>query len=424
MQITSETNHNSNTKNTPETPRSHEENHEQRNSLDETCNNTNNHDQQNLDSIKEQIKHTQKLIRNLNRLNQNKWLKEQEELLELSITEGNKAETQRLCRAIAGQHRGILKRRHDQIPVRKPLNAELTDMAQTPADEGGLGGTIINIDDQRHEWTTNAPEHRQAVNRDLNIDHLVKKELNQTIRTLKKMKKRKAAPEWSCPTELLILATDPHYVATAHQAKTGLGNQAMKDNTTFQSCKECLHEVMKHMHYTGSAPINANRSKAFFTINASGGLRTLHVLCSYWKAYFAGNLHHYESKGHHPDWTSTSHAYLPGRRREGAIATAITIQHRIRTLGLNSFATLRDLRNAFCCTSDQHRTVAMKEFIPETDFTYYNQDYHPVGLDHRRLFHERIANTIIELECHDGKKSILSQRPATLLGHLKDRNSS
>ena len=186
MQTTSETNHNSNTTNTPETPRSHEENHEQRSSLDETCNNTNNHDQQNLDSIKEQIKHTQKLIRNLNRLNQNKWLKEQEELLELSITEGNKAETQRLCRAIAGQHRGILKRRHDQILVRKPLNAELTDMAQTPADEGGLGGTIINIDDQRHEWTTNAPEHRQAVNRDLNIDHLVKKELNQTIRTLKK----------------------------------------------------------------------------------------------------------------------------------------------------------------------------------------------------------------------------------------------
>jgi len=53
---------------------------------------------------------------------------------------------------------------------------------------------------------------------------------------------------------------------------------------------------MKHMHYTGSAPTNANRSKAFFTIKPSRGLRILHVLCSYWKAYFAGNLYYYGKK--------------------------------------------------------------------------------------------------------------------------------
>ena len=100
-----------------------------------------------------------------------------------------------------------------------------------------------------------------------------------------------------------------------------------------QTCRKTLHQVIKHMHYTGSAPVDANRSKAFFTIKASGGLRILHVLCAFWKAYFAALVHHYERKGHHPSWPSFCHAYLQGRRRDGAIATQLCTQHRLKKLG-------------------------------------------------------------------------------------------
>ena len=160
---------------------------------------------------------------------------------------------------------------------------------------------------------------------------------------------------------------------------------------------------MKNMHYSDAAPIDANRSKAFFTIKSSGGLRILHVLCSYWKAYFASNLNHYEKLGHHPEWPSFCHAYLHSRRREGAIATQVCIQNRVRRLGLSSISFLRDLRNAFCCTYPEKRTEAMESFIPEPEQCYYNGEHHYVGLNHRNLFEGRIRNTVIDLESHEGE---------------------
>ena len=125
---------------------------------------------------------------------------------------------------------------------------ELLQVTSTPAQAGGLSGTDINIEQEKQKWIDAAPPHRKMVNRDLNIDWLVKREVNRTIKALKNTKKRKASPTWSCPTELLILALDPSYNSTAHISKTGLG--AKRKENAHLECKECLQQVIKHMHYT------------------------------------------------------------------------------------------------------------------------------------------------------------------------------
>ena len=38
-----------------------------------------------------------------------------------------------------------MKRRHDQLPLRKPIRSELPHLATLPAYEGGLGGTYVDI---------------------------------------------------------------------------------------------------------------------------------------------------------------------------------------------------------------------------------------------------------------------------------------
>jgi len=84
-----------------------------------------------------------------------------------------------------------MKRRHDQLPLRKPLRSELLHLDTLTAHEGGLGGTNVDIEEEVSNWKSTAPAHRQAVNRDLNIDWLIKKELKRTIHTLERTKKEK-----------------------------------------------------------------------------------------------------------------------------------------------------------------------------------------------------------------------------------------
>ena len=195
-----------------------------------------------IEQLKKQLEETQKLLRKLSRRDQKKWQRDHEQLLEQATKDGRKAEQQKLIRTLAGKNRGILQRRFDQLPLRKPTTDELLEVASTPAKEGGLSGTNINIENERNKWKEHAqasPPARETINRDHNIDWLIHKELNRTIRTLKKTKKRKASPKWSAPTELIILALDPDYCSMTRQHNTGLGHPSTGDKK-YNSCRDNL----------------------------------------------------------------------------------------------------------------------------------------------------------------------------------------
>ena len=105
--------------------------------------------QHTYDATKQQLYNIQKAIRSLNRKNKAKWQAEQEEQLREATRRDNKAEQQKICRLLAGQQRGILKRRYNQLLLRQPLKAEIHETATSAASEGGLGGKIIDFEAEK-----------------------------------------------------------------------------------------------------------------------------------------------------------------------------------------------------------------------------------------------------------------------------------
>ena len=66
-----------------------------------------------------------------------------------------------------------------------------------------------------------------------------------------------------------------------------------------------------------------------------------------------------------PKWDSFAHAYLPGRRREGAMVTQNCVQNKLESAHLQSIGHLRDMTNAFACTKDRPRTDAVADLVPD-----------------------------------------------------------
>ena len=85
-------------------------------------------------------------------------------------------------------------------------------------------------------------------------------------------------------------------------------------------------------------------------------------------------------------------------------------------MGFNSFATLRDLKNAFCCTSYETRCQAIDMHILKAEVHWCNGKYQTAGADHNLLFKERIKNTVIEMDDHDNKKIQIIPQTCNIIG--------
>ena len=57
----------------------------------------------------------------------------------------------------------------------------------------------------------------------MNVKSKAIDDVRRTIGALKGSQKRRAAPDWSLPTEALLMALQPSYVSAVDKAKLGVG---------------------------------------------------------------------------------------------------------------------------------------------------------------------------------------------------------
>ena len=145
----------------------------------------------------------------------------------------------------------------------------------------------------------------------------------------------------------------------------------LKDYATLSTtCRQQLVEVVAHVRAGQFIPLIANKSRAFLQDKANGkpgllGQRILHLYCTFWRHWHAGALRQ-SVKETNPQWQDYCHAYLNGRRREGAMIVQNTVQQRLAKANIDSIGHFRDMANAFCCTGNDDRTEAVEDIIPDT----------------------------------------------------------
>jgi hypothetical protein len=238
--------------------------------------------------------------------------------------------------------------------------------------------------------------------RDLNITRNVSEDIRLVQWGLRNTSKRRAAPSWSVPNELLIFSLDPSYCSVGEYATTGIGYQrlAALEEEKYYTCKSELYEFLVHLHRCRLVPMVANRSAAFLQPKANGlsgilGQRILHVYCSFWKQFYGTRLKQCMKKNRELEWDSFANAYLSGRRREGAIAVQTTVQEKLGVLGLSSIAHLRDMSNAFASTTDEARQATLAELVPAAR-------EHDLG--YRAFFKQKLVSSAVTFEADDGEE--------------------
>ena len=141
------------------------------------------------------------------------------------------------------------------------------------------------VDEYRAEFT-------EASFTDMNTRTAAERDLKGTTWRLKRNSKRRAAVEWSLPTEILLLALCPDYVSRADKSTAGIGSTNLKDLPNIApSPAKSLQNILEHVRATNTAPIDATTSKGHLLDKQNQkegmkGKRMIHEVCNFWKAFF------------------------------------------------------------------------------------------------------------------------------------------
>ena len=326
--------------------------------------------------------------------------------LEAAAAKGRRADEQKICRDLASTSLGPKKRRTNVLPCHRPSAAEIRSTAALPATLGGLSAVEVQWGEEAAKWTT--PEYDEEGNvcaaflpreRDCNIKDAAAADLKAVIWSLKKSIKRKSAPPWSVPAEVLLIALCPGYCSVREKKTTAIGGPGLAEVAeTSMTCKVELLKILEHLHAGQFIPLVANKSMAFLQDKNNGkpgllGQRILHLYCTFWR-HWHGAAMHQSVKATQPRWQSYSHAYLKGRRREGAMITQNSVQMRLMKANVHSLGHLRDMTNAFVCTANDDRTEAVKDLTPP----YCPDDG---KLTHRTFFEQKLVASTVVFNAYD-----------------------
>ena len=172
---------------------------------------------------------------------------------------------------------------------------------------------------------------------------------------------------------------------------------------------------LSHLHRCGQVPLIANLSSVFLHPkgNSKPGLlsqRLLHLYCHFWRLFYGSRLRT-EVKLAGTRWDSFSHAYLPCRSREGAMASQNAVQYKLADANLQSIGHLRDMANAFASTKNGPRTETVHELIPDGASPY---ELGKVG--YRFLFMQKLTASGIRMTAADGRVLIVCPLTGNVVG--------
>lgn len=200
------------------------------------------------------------------------------------------------------------------------------------------------------------------------------------------------APEHQSTKLLLQAAKDADWTSKERGVKAPNGSE--RSNGHF---REIMTGVHQHIHQAQMAPNYANLSQVFYADKRNGksGLlsqRLLHVLDPWFKAFFGSTFRHRLHKMGKV-WSSYLHAYLPHRRREGAVAVHVSTSARLNREKLEYLNHLRDMTNAFNCTKEHSRLQTIEEIFPAATEHF---------MGYTGLVQDRICSPIMRLPTDEG----------------------
>eukprot|EP00959_Pyramimonas_sp_CCMP1952_P121163 2533256-Pyramimonas_sp.AAC.1 len=203
----------------------------------------------------------------------------------------------------------------------------------------------------------------------------------------KRVKLRKAPPEWSFPAGIWRMLFWPGEFRRQRRTGVGGGNEEWN----FDAIKYCLLFILVSIRLHMEAPLIWHCSQAFTLSKGNGkadcqGVRLVHSLDSFGKIYYKclwranPDLSSYANRGH-------AYGYMKRRRREGAVLVQSLCGERLRESKLSFFSTFYDATNAF--HSVEHWLLKM----------FVKQHASPFAA---ALLGQRLDHGQMSLECVDG----------------------
>ena len=317
---------------------------------------------------------------------------------------GHTADVHRLSRCLAGTKVGVKKRIVGRLPSARPSTEDVKLSAVSPAKSGGLSGVVVDFEEETAKMKAG---YGPLVERDANVEKMARDDFKRTVWRLKKASKRRASPDWSCPTELWLLAMAPHYCSVRAPSVEALGAKTVADikGDGFTEFSGEMFEIFVHVRRARATPMVANLSRAFFIAKPNGlaglkGQRLLHIMCPLWRSFYGG-LVHKGLKETGFTWLHSAHAYLKGRRVEGALLSRNCVAWILRFLGKAFYADLRDMTNAFACTTPERRKETLEEMI---------------AIEDQHLFDQRASQACVRFECGDEAPFFVVPQTGNLIG--------
>ncbi|MDA8582610.1 hypothetical protein N9L68_00225 [bacterium] len=276
---------------------------------------------------------------------------------------GRHAEAHKIGRRLAGRGMGVKKRKYRIPPPHRAGRAAWAQAIVQPGREGGHSAVLKTIAEHTEEVQTKARLEGYATHVwDLQSDRQAKQDVVNVEQVLFGMKRRRASPPWSVPTELWLMALRPARLWARRkvprgsryeeekETRTGLGYEAPKVTTHW--FRRRVLKVVAHARACQRIPVRGNRSRPWIVsknkahIRGPRGERMLHGLCAFWRAWYTqlcqGGARPPPLK--RPQWAYGS---VKGRRREGALLTQSSSQWKCRRHGVSNTFTAHDLANAF-----------------------------------------------------------------------------
>jgi len=314
---------------------------------------------------------------------------------------GRKAAVQRLARLLAGTFVGIKKRKYCHLPACRPGKEELLESACSPACEGGLSAVEVVFEEECERMVADYG----PLGDDLNFARLAKQDLRDAMFRMVSGAKRRASPEWSCPSEVFLCSVCPSFCTIGNEVKSGVGAETFEGGDRFLSCQNELQLVLEHVHKAGLVPLVGNLSLGFLIDKGNGGVglkgqRLLHLTCAFWRNFFGAALRR-GSRESSFEWPCWFHAYLPGRRREAAMLVQRAVQWFADRAELDTVNWLRDMKNAFACTS-RPLTRETSDLLVEAS--------------HSSFFEQRTVNAVVRLEPHGADRFDVLPQSGNLIG--------
>ena len=344
---------------------------------------------------RERLEMVSRQLKSLNKKAAAKWREDIDEEIHEAHRAADFARVHRLMAKRAGTGIGVKKRFYKAPSAFQASREEWLEELSKPGCLGGLRATTGSFEHMVENHIAERPPLERLPEDAYPEDWaMARKDVDSVGRFLAKCKRRKSCPEWSCPAEFFLMILRPKWISST-RAFEGQGVGIARPEWNSDVLRDQLVNIHLHVRAANWAPLLAHKSRAWILDkrNSKKGvksLRVIHGLCPWWRHFFRAA---YCSA---PRWIAPPYLYggIPGRRREGAILSAMVTCYRARRAKKPFLLSSKDLTNAFGSTS--HALLDKN-----TDERLKDQD--PFLTE---LFHQRRDNSTSSLTTFDGELEI------------------